>query len=64
MQCFKFQVKLIDKFYHPKEKKSSLCFRIIYRHMERTVTREEINLIHWKIRDELTEQYKVIHRVI
>ncbi|XP_031626467.1 probable phenylalanine--tRNA ligase, mitochondrial [Contarinia nasturtii] len=58
------QVKIIDKFFHPKEKKNSLCFRVIYRHMERDLTRDEVNVVHWQIRDEVEKEFNVTHRVI
>lgn len=40
------QVMLIDEFYHEKKQKNSQTYRIIYRSMDRTLTKNEINLIH------------------
>lgn len=56
------QVVLHDKFTHPKTGRNSLCFRIIYRHMERTLTQKEANGIHAKISKELVEKYRVTVR--
>lgn len=56
------QVTLQDKFTHPKTGRNSLCFRIIYRHMERTMTKEEANEIHAKIGQELVDKYNVALR--
>lgn len=58
------QVTLQDKFTHPKTGRNSLCFRIVYRHMEKTLTQKETNEIHQKIADELVEKYNVAIRWI
>lgn len=43
-------VKCIDTFTNPKTEKTSKCFRILYRHMDKTVTNDEINVFQFKIR--------------
>ncbi|KAI9300131.1 phenylalanyl-tRNA synthetase, partial [Cunninghamella echinulata] len=52
-------VKLIDDFTHPKTKKRSLCYRIIYRSMDRNVTNEEINEIQETVRSTVQSEFKV-----
>ena len=56
------QVTLHDKFTHPKTGRNSMCFRITYRHMERTLTQKEVNGIHAEIAKELVEKYRVAIR--
>lgn len=46
------EVKLIDKYIN-KANKTSLCFRVNFRHMDKSLTNEEINIIQFKIRDRL-----------
>lgn len=53
------QVIALDKFTHPKTKRNSLTVRIIYRHMERTLTQDEVNKVHSDIADELISKYNV-----
>lgn len=57
-----FQVKIIDQYVHPETKRGSLCFRIIYRHMERDLIRDEVNIVHNNIRKRLSEHFSVEHR--
>ncbi|CAD7011701.1 unnamed protein product [Ceratitis capitata] len=53
------QISLIDRFKNRKTGKSSLCFRIVYRHMERTLTQAEVNDIHKRIADACVENFRV-----
>lgn len=53
------QVHLHDQFTHPKTGRTSLCFRIIYRHMEKTLTQAEVNDIHEQIEQKLVEKFNV-----
>ncbi|KAF2766111.1 mitochondrial phenylalanyl-tRNA synthetase [Teratosphaeria nubilosa] len=52
-------VKLVDEFTHPKKRRRSLCYRITYRSLERTLTNEEANAMHEKIRKELVDRFGV-----
>ncbi|XP_038218490.1 probable phenylalanine--tRNA ligase, mitochondrial [Zerene cesonia] len=56
------QVKLKDKFIHPKTKKHSLCFSIVYRHLERTLTQAEVNLVHKQIEKAAEQTFGVVIR--
>lgn len=56
------QVKLNDKFTHPKTGRNSMTFRIVYRHMERTLTQKEANNVHNRISAELVEKFRVTIR--
>ncbi|XP_017482405.1 PREDICTED: probable phenylalanine--tRNA ligase, mitochondrial [Rhagoletis zephyria] len=53
------QISLVDRFKSPKTGKSSVCFRIVYRHMERTLTQAEVNEIHKRIADACVEAFHV-----
>ncbi|KAI1259149.1 phenylalanyl-tRNA synthetase [Xylariaceae sp. FL1019] len=52
-------VKLTDAFTHPKTGKRSLCYRINYRSLERTLTNHETNVLHERIREKLVESFGV-----
>lgn len=56
------QVKLKDKFVHPKTKKHSLCYSVVYRHLERTLTQAEVNKIHKEIEKTVTDTFHVVIR--
>lgn len=46
------KIELIDSFTHPKTGRSSRCYRISYRSMDRSLTNEEIDELQFKLRDE------------
>ncbi|ODV90088.1 hypothetical protein CANCADRAFT_101103 [Tortispora caseinolytica NRRL Y-17796] len=52
-------VSLTDEFTHPKTSRKSLCYRIVYQSMDRTLTNEEVNATQQKISDELVDTFKV-----
>jgi len=52
-------VTLVDEFVHPKTGLKSLCYRINYRSLERTLTREETNEMHEQIRQQLVRRFDV-----
>ncbi|KAL4234567.1 Phenylalanyl-tRNA synthetase [Mactra antiquata] len=55
-------VELIDVFENKKKQKTSHCYRITYRHMERVLTLNEINTIHENIGAEAYKSLNVIIR--
>ncbi|EME87809.1 uncharacterized protein MYCFIDRAFT_184695 [Pseudocercospora fijiensis CIRAD86] len=52
-------VALIDDFTHPKTGRKSLCYRVTYRSLEKTLTNEEANSLHEQIRSELVNRFGV-----
>lgn len=56
------QVTLIDEFENKKTKRTSHCYRIVYRSMERTLKQSEVNELHKKIQDKAVETLGVVIR--
>lgn len=56
------QVVHVDEFKHPKTGKTSHCYRIIYRHTEKTLTQDEVNIVHDSIGNAAREYLGVIIR--
>jgi phenylalanyl-tRNA synthetase alpha chain len=52
-------VKCIDEFTNPKSGKRSLCYRIVYRSMDRSLTNEEIDQIQFNLRDKVAPKLGV-----
>lgn len=52
-------VKLTDDFTHPKTKRRSLCYRINYRSLERTLTNEKTNRLHSEVSAALAQRLGV-----
>lgn len=52
-------VKLLDAFTHPKTGRRSLCYRVNYRSLERTLTNVETNQLHLAIETALVERLGV-----
>jgi phenylalanyl-tRNA synthetase alpha chain len=53
------EVTLIDNFTHPKTQRTSNCYRITYRSMDRSLTDEEINDLQDRVREGVAQQLKV-----
>lgn len=50
------QVYIIDDYFHPKKKRRSHCYRIVYRHLEKTLSQKEVNDIHLQIEAAVVKQ--------
>jgi phenylalanyl-tRNA synthetase alpha chain len=52
-------VRLVDEFTHPKTGRRSMCYRINYRSLERTLTNVETNEMHERVTRGLVERLGV-----
>ncbi|KAL2185488.1 mitochondrial phenylalanyl-tRNA synthetase-like protein [Thermothelomyces heterothallicus CBS 203.75] len=52
-------VRLVDEFTHPKTGRRSLCYRINYRSLEKTLTNQETNEMHNRVVKGLVERLGV-----
>ncbi|KAL1649695.1 phenylalanyl-tRNA synthetase alpha subunit, mitochondrial [Didymella pomorum] len=52
-------VSLVDEFEHPKTGRKSMCYRVNYRSLERTLTNEETNALHEELRGLLVKRLGV-----
>jgi phenylalanyl-tRNA synthetase alpha chain len=52
-------VRLTDEFVHPKTGRRSMCYRINYRSLERTLTNDETNELHERLRSLLVDRLGV-----
>lgn len=52
-------VKITDTYVHPKSKRTSVCYRINYRSMDRSLSNDETNALHAQVTSRLREQFRV-----
>ena len=52
-------VKLVDEFSHPVTGRKSLCYRVNYRSLERTLLNAEANELHDRVRTQLVDRLGV-----
>lgn len=52
-------VRLVDEFSHPTSGRKSVCYRINYRSLERTLRNEEVNELHNDVTRQLVEKLGV-----
>lgn len=56
------QVRLVDDFIHPKTKRRSLCYRIVYRATDRVLTKDEVNHLHEEIGNQSERKFNIVIR--
>ncbi|VDM78542.1 unnamed protein product [Strongylus vulgaris] len=61
-RVLKGSVKLTDEFLNKKKNRRSQTYRIVYRSHSKALTKDEVNVIHKRITDQLVEQYGVTMR--
>ena len=57
------KVELIDEFKHPQTGRVSLCYRIVYRSMDKQLTNEDVNPVHFRIHEKTVQNFGVEPRV-
>ncbi|KAJ1462806.1 hypothetical protein M885DRAFT_455290 [Pelagophyceae sp. CCMP2097] len=53
------RIEKIDEFVNPKTQKTSLCYRVTYRSMDRSLTDDEINALQNELRDKAAIELQV-----
>ena len=53
------EVELVDEFVHPKTQRTSKCFRITYRSMDRSLTNQEIDVLQEDLRDRIQKELPI-----
>ena len=48
-------MELVDEFYHPKKQRTSHCYRLVYRHMDKALTQEEVSEVHKQIEQQASQ---------
>jgi phenylalanyl-tRNA synthetase alpha chain len=56
------KVELFDEFVHPKTGRRSQAYRITYRHMERSLTNEEVDELQVRVRSLAAEKLRITLR--
>ncbi|XP_071785920.1 phenylalanine--tRNA ligase, mitochondrial-like [Asterias amurensis] len=57
------RVSIIDEYKNPKTEQTSRCYRIVYRSMEKTLTKEEVRGVHGNIQTLAEEKLGVEMRI-
>ncbi|OXH45871.1 phenylalanyl-tRNA synthetase alpha chain [Cryptococcus neoformans] len=52
-------VSLIDEFTHPKTNRQSRCYRLNYRHMDRSLSNEEVNALQEEVQKRVVQEMRV-----